>query len=103
MATRNEQLTRPLIQKIKEVVQRIATQEGINLVFDASDGNRSLLLPLQALDARRQMIGSHEVILQGTHGYSIAVFRDHGLGYAITGDIEEPELLRLISAAVARP
>lgn len=38
-ATRNEALTRPLILKIKEVVQRIASQEGINLVFDASDGN----------------------------------------------------------------
>lgn len=39
VATRNEQLTRPVILKIKEVVQKIALQEGYQLILDASDGN----------------------------------------------------------------
>lgn len=39
VAQRNEQLTRPVIQKIKEAVQKIALQEGYQLVLDAADGN----------------------------------------------------------------
>ena len=47
------------------------------------------------------MIGSHEVILEGTHGYSVAVFRDRGLGYAVTSTLDEPEFLKVVSAMVS--
>ncbi|MBP6741855.1 MAG: zf-HC2 domain-containing protein [Deltaproteobacteria bacterium] len=49
---------------------------------------------------RRAVIGNREVYLQGTRGYQVAVFRDRDLGYAITGSIDEPDILELLSAAM---
>lgn len=39
VAQRNQQLTQPIITKIKEVVERIADAEGYSIIFDAADGN----------------------------------------------------------------
>jgi outer membrane protein len=39
IAQRNEQLTRPIVEKIREVLQDIAAAQGISLVLDATDGN----------------------------------------------------------------
>ena len=50
----------------------------------------------------RRMIGNREVFIEGTSGYQVAVFRDRGLGYAIAGNVAEPEFVRLVSAAVAQ-
>lgn len=50
---------------------------------------------------RRHVIGRHEVFLEGTRGYNVALFQDRGLGYAISGPIDEPDLIRLISSAVS--
>lgn len=49
---------------------------------------------------RREIIGRHEVFLIGQRGYHVAVYLDHGVGYAVTGALDEPELIRLISPAV---
>jgi outer membrane protein len=39
IAQRNEQLTRPIIEKMNEVLQRIGREEGFSVIFDAADGN----------------------------------------------------------------
>jgi outer membrane protein len=39
VAQMNEQLTRPIITKIKEVVEKIAAAEAFSIIFDAADGN----------------------------------------------------------------
>jgi len=39
IAKRNEELTRPIIAKIKAVLDKIAGEEGYDLVLDAADGN----------------------------------------------------------------
>jgi outer membrane protein len=39
IAQRNEQLTRPIVEKIREVLKDIAGAQGISLVLDATDGN----------------------------------------------------------------
>jgi outer membrane protein len=39
IAQRNEQLTRPIVEKIREVLEDIAGAQGIALVLDATDGN----------------------------------------------------------------
>jgi anti-sigma factor RsiW len=62
-------------------------------VFDARD------LPLMA--PRRHVVGQREIFTEGTRGYQVALFRDNDVGYAITGSVAEPELIRLISAAVS--
>ena len=39
VAQRNEQLTRPIVDKIREVLNEIGEQEGYSIIFDATDGN----------------------------------------------------------------
>jgi outer membrane protein len=39
IAQRNEQLTRPIVEKIREILSDIARMEGLSLVLDATDGN----------------------------------------------------------------
>ena len=53
------------------------------------------------LKARRTMIGNREILLPDGRGYQVAVFRDRGLGYAVTSTLNEPEFLKVISAMVS--
>lgn len=39
VAQRNEQLTRPIVEKIREVLNKIGDAEGFSIIFDATDGN----------------------------------------------------------------
>lgn len=39
VAQRNEQLTRPIVEKIREVLNEIGDAEGFSIIFDATDGN----------------------------------------------------------------
>jgi Skp family chaperone for outer membrane proteins len=39
VARRNEELTRPIIAQVKTVLDKIAGEEGFDLVIDAADGN----------------------------------------------------------------
>ncbi len=39
IAQRNEELTRPIVAKIKTVLGKIGTDEGYSIIFDAADGN----------------------------------------------------------------
>lgn len=51
---------------------------------------------------RRHVIGGHEVFVDGSRGYHVAVFRDRGLGYAITGNLDEQDFMRVVTAAVGQ-
>ena len=39
VARRNEELTRPIVDKIREVLNGIGRDEGFSIIFDATDGN----------------------------------------------------------------
>jgi outer membrane protein len=39
VARRNEELTRPIVEKIREVLTDIGSTEGFSIIFDATDGN----------------------------------------------------------------
>lgn len=39
VAQRNEELTRPIVEKIREVLKRIGEAEKFSIIFDATDGN----------------------------------------------------------------
>jgi anti-sigma factor RsiW len=81
-----------LIYQVGQVGQVGAAHRVSVFVFDANS------VPLVA--PRREVIGRHEVFLEGQRGYNVALFQDNGLGYVITGAIDEPEMIRLISTAV---
>ena len=48
VARRNDQLTRPIVDKIREVLNEIGDLEGYSIIFDATDGN--VVFADQALD-----------------------------------------------------
>lgn len=54
-AQRNEQLTKDIVTRIREVTMRIAADGGYTLIFDAADGN--LVYGDPALDLTDQVIG----------------------------------------------
>jgi outer membrane protein len=39
VAKRNEELTRPIIERIRQVLEGIGSSEGFSIIFDATDGN----------------------------------------------------------------
>ena len=62
-------------------------------IFDASD------LPIEA--RRKAVVGNREVYFDQEHGYNVALFRDRGVGYAIASDLDQDQMLKLVSAAVS--
>ena len=61
---RNEQLTRPIITRIKEVVEKIATAEGYSIIFDAADGN--LVFGEASLDLTERVVNELNAAPEGT-------------------------------------
>jgi mycothiol system anti-sigma-R factor len=62
-------------------------------IFDASD------LPIET--RRKTVIGNREVYFDEEHGYNVALFRDRGVGYAIASDLDQEQMVKLVSSAVA--
>lgn len=62
-------------------------------IFDATD------LPIET--RRRQVIGNREVYFDQEHGYNVALFRDRGVGYAIASDLDQDQMMKLVSSAVS--
>ena len=59
----------------------------------------SVELPIEA--RHHQYIGDREVFFDGDRGYNVALYRDQGVGYAIASDLDQGQMLRLVSAAVS--
>jgi mycothiol system anti-sigma-R factor len=62
-------------------------------IFDASD------LPIET--RRKAVIGNHEVYFDQEHGYNVALYRDRGVGYAIASDLDQDQMIKLVSSAVS--
>lgn len=62
-------------------------------IFDAND------LPIET--RRKTVIGNREVYFDQEHGYNVALFRDRGVGYAIASDLDQEQMLKLVSSAVS--
>ena len=62
-------------------------------IFDAND---------TSIETRRKtVIGNREVYFDQEHGYNVALFRDHGVGYAIASDLDQEQMLKMVSSAVS--
>jgi len=62
-------------------------------IFDASD------MPIET--RRKAVIGNREVYFDQEHGYNVALFRDRGVGYAIASDLDQEQMVKLVSSAVS--
>jgi anti-sigma factor RsiW len=77
-------------------------QNGHKVSVFVFDGQK-MPSPLRLRAPVRRIIGNREVIIEGTSGYHVAVFRNQGLGYAITtGPVAEAEFIQMVSAAVGQ-
>ena len=62
-------------------------------IFDAND------LPIET--RRKTVIDNRDVYLDQEHGYNVALFRDRGVGYAIASDLDQEQMMKLVSSAVS--
>jgi anti-sigma factor RsiW len=79
----------------------VRERQAAYLVYDV-DGNKVSVfifdpgeMPIEA--RRHETIGNREVYLDGDRGYNVALYRDHGVGYAIASDMDQGEMLKLVS------
>jgi mycothiol system anti-sigma-R factor len=85
----------------------VANQQAAYLVYDVNGNKVSVFVfdpasvPLQL--PQKATVGDREVYLDENHGYNVAVYRNHGVGYAIAGDLNRDQMLKLVSSAVSEP
>jgi mycothiol system anti-sigma-R factor len=84
----------------------VANQPAAYLVYDVNGNKVSVFIfdsqsvPMQL--PQRATVGNRDVYMDQEHGYNVAVFSDHGLGYAIAGDVDRDQMLKFVSA-VSQP
>ena len=84
----------------------IENQQAAYLVYDVNGSKVSVFIfdPSMRLEApHKAMVDNREVFLDEEHGYNVALFRDHGVGVAIAGDLDREQMLKLVSSAVTTP
>ena len=85
----------------------VANQQAAYLVYDLNGNKVSVFIFDPASVSmelpQRATVGNREVYLDQEHGYNVAVFRDHGVGYAIAGDLDRDQMLKMVSSAVSQP
>ncbi len=62
-------------------------------IFDPGD------LPMEA--EQRRVIKNREVFFDQERGYNVAMYRDRGVGYAIASDLDNDQMMKLVSGAVS--
>ena len=62
-------------------------------IFDASD------LPIET--RRKTVIDNREVYFDQEHGYNVALFRDRGVGYAIASDMDQEQMVKMVSSSLS--
>jgi anti-sigma factor RsiW len=83
----------------------VRDHQAAYLLYDVNGNKVSVFIfdpgemPIEA--SKHELVGNHEVFLDEEHGYNVAVYRDHGVGYAIASDMDEGQMMRLVSAAVS--
>ena len=90
----------------------VANQQAAYLVYDVGGNKVSVFIfdpssvPLQL--PQRSSLGAgvgdnRDVYMDQEHGYNVAIFRDHGVGYAIAGDLDRDQMLKFVSSTVSQP
>ena len=76
---------------------------GAYLVYQDASGHRVALLVFDPRDElieapHRRVINGREIYLGAAPGISSAAYRDRGLGYVVTADLDEDSLTRMVTA-----
>jgi anti-sigma factor RsiW len=83
----------------------VRDRQAAYLVYDVHGNKVSVFIfdpgELQLEAKRKEVIGNREVYFDEERGYNVALYRDHGVGYAIASDLGQDEMVKLVSAAVS--
>ncbi|MBI4509405.1 MAG: anti-sigma factor [Deltaproteobacteria bacterium] len=77
-----------------QIVYRVNNTPVTVHVFDAAG------LPMSA--PRKRILSDREIFVDSVRGYNVVFFRDRGVGYAFTSDLEENDMLRLVSTSLGQ-
>lgn len=100
----------PTFGNVRQVALRggrlanVRERQAAYLLYDMNGNKVSVFifdpgeLPLEA--RRHTVVGNREVYLDGERGYNVALYRDNGVGYAIASELDQDQMLKLVSAAV---
>jgi mycothiol system anti-sigma-R factor len=85
----------------------VANQPAAYLVYEVNGNKVSVFIFDPASVSmelpQKAMVGNRDVYLDQEHGYNVAVFRDHGVGYAIAGELDREQMLKMVSSTVSQP
>jgi len=83
----------------------VGEHQAAYLVYDVNGNKVSVFIfdpaNLELEAQRKAMIGNREVFFDQERGYNVAMFRDRGVGYAIASDLDNDQMFKLVSGAVA--
>jgi anti-sigma factor RsiW len=82
----------------------VGDRHAAYLVYKSDNGHRVAFLVFdprdESLEApHRRVVDGREIYLNGGPGISTAAYRDRGLGYVVTSDLDEESLTRLVTAS----
>jgi anti-sigma factor RsiW len=85
----------------------VGERSAAYLVYRVSDGHRVTFLVFdprdQPIESReRRVVNGREIYLGSAPGISTAAYRDRGLGYVVTSDMDEDTLARLVMTSFTR-
>ncbi len=82
----------------------IRDRQAAYLVYDVQGNKVSVFIfdprDLQFDSRRKTVVSNHEVFLDEERGYNVALFRDRGIGYAIAGEMDPDQMIKLVGSAV---
>jgi anti-sigma factor (TIGR02949 family) len=85
-------------ERAAKLYYRVGSSRVTVVAFEASPSvRRALARELEA--SRHALIGGHDVAYHSVRGYTVPVFEDGGVVYAITGDVDQRTLLNLLESA----
>ncbi len=83
-------------------ISHVGDQQAAHLVYDRNGRSITLLvfedtvgLPFGGIE---QQAGSHRVHVGQSRGYNVAVWRQGGVGYAVSSDLAQNDMIRLVSS-----
>ncbi len=84
----------------------IGDRQAAYLVYDVHGNKLSVFIfdpgDLAFEAPRKTVIGNREVFFDQERGYNVALYRDHGVGYAMASDLDPDQMYKLVSSAVER-
>jgi len=80
-----------------QIIYRVGSSQVTVYVFDPS-GMEVTAAPGQGSSSR--VVDGRDVYLTERSGYSVALYRDRGVGYALASDLDEDALLAFVEAAL---